>query len=199
MILGTCAYIRCPLRFVLSENVYRMSQTRSGFLSGMVAGFVFSAAPASAATATVSIGVVGSTSEIPLFIADKLGYFGAENIVPTYTMFDSAAEMIAPLGRGQLDVAAGGPSASLYNAVGRGVDLRIVADKGSTPKGYGYMMLLLRKDLAGKFRGPADLKGLKIGESASGTIAAPALARYLAQASLKYSTCSTSTSLFRRW
>jgi NitT/TauT family transport system substrate-binding protein len=165
--------------------------TRSAIIAHFASGLAAAAfaAPAAAQSAEpVSIGVVGSTSEIPLFIADKLGYFRAEGIAPNYVTFDSASKMIAPLGTGQLDVAAGGPSAGLYNAIARGVAIKIVADKGSTPKGYGYMMLLIRKSLveSGKYHGAIDLKGLKIAESASGTIASPALARFLSTAGLRY-------------
>lgn len=163
--------------------------SRAAAIASIAAASVATMRCANAQTAltNVSIGIVGSTSEIPLFIADKLGYFREEGLHPGYTTFDSASKMIAPLGTGQLDVAAGGPSAGLYNAIARGIDIRIVADKGSTPKGYGYMMLLLRKPLMGSFSGPRDLKGLRIAESASGTIAAPALAHYLAGGGLRYS------------
>ncbi len=56
-----------------------------------------------------------------------------------FTSFDSAAKMIAPLGTGQLEVGAGSPTAGFYNAVARGLDVRMVADKGSMPPGYGYL------------------------------------------------------------
>jgi NitT/TauT family transport system substrate-binding protein len=53
--------------------------------------------------------------------------------------------------------------------------LRIVADKASNPVGYGFDKLLVRTDLlkSGRFKTPADLKGLTIGENA--TVMSPAL------------------------
>jgi NitT/TauT family transport system substrate-binding protein len=118
--------------------------TRATAIGSIAAGIALSALGRAASAQTsptkVSIGVVGSTSESPLFIADKLGYFREMGIVPDYVTSASAANMIAPLGTGQLDVATGGPSAGLYNAIARGIDIKIVADKGSTPKSYGYMM-----------------------------------------------------------
>ena len=170
-----------------------MPATRAAAIAGIPAGIAAGSLPQRAAAQSgmtnVSIGVVGSTSESPLFIADKLGYFREMGIVPSYVTADSAANMIAPLGTGQLDVATGGPSAGLYNAIARGIDIKIVADKGSTPKGYGYMMLLVRKQLVetGRYKGAKDLKGMRVSESAAGTIASPAIARYLATAGLKYS------------
>jgi NitT/TauT family transport system substrate-binding protein len=75
--------------------------------------------------------------------------------------------MVAPLGTGELDVGGGAPGAGLYNAASRDVRVKIVADKGSMPPGYGYFSLLVRKDLvtSGKVKTLADLKGLKIGDT----------------------------------
>jgi NitT/TauT family transport system substrate-binding protein len=39
--------------------------------------------------------------------------------------------MIAPLGTGELDVGGGTVSAGFYNAVGRGIGMKIVADQAS--------------------------------------------------------------------
>jgi NitT/TauT family transport system substrate-binding protein len=79
--------------------------------------------------------------------------------------------MVAPLGVGQLDVGGGAPSAGLYNAIARGISIKIVADRGSDPPGYGFSGLLVRKDLvtSGKYKTYADLKGMKVAEPAKGT------------------------------
>ncbi|HXP94922.1 MAG TPA: ABC transporter substrate-binding protein, partial [Candidatus Binatia bacterium] len=80
--------------------------------------------------------------------------------------FDSASNMVSLVGTGQLDIAAGNVSPGLFNAVERGIDLKIVASKSSEPKGYGYSSLLVRKALwdSGKVRSIKDLRGLKVGE-----------------------------------
>src|SRR4051794_37873859 len=70
-----------------------------------------------AQAATVRIGIVNSSSDAPMFIAEKRGYFKQEGIEPEFVKFDTAAKMIAPLGYGQLDVGGGGVSAGLYNSV----------------------------------------------------------------------------------
>jgi NitT/TauT family transport system substrate-binding protein len=85
----------------------------------------------------VTIGIVNSSSDVSFFIAEHQGYFRAAGIIPKYVVFDSGAKMNAPLGSGQLDVGGGGPSAGLYNAIARGIDIKIVADKGSQAKGFG--------------------------------------------------------------
>lgn len=126
------------------------------------------AGTALASEATVRVGIVNSSSDAGFLIADRKGYFRQEDITVAFTTFDSAVRMVAPLGAGQLDVGAGSASAGLYNAVARGIDIRIVADKGSTPLGHGYQPLLVRKDHidSGRFRSLTDLKGMKIAGSA---------------------------------
>ena len=118
----------------------------------------------------VRIGTTNTSTDIGFYLADKKGYFKEEGIKPSFIPFNSAANMVAPLGIGQLDVGAGAPSSALYNAVARGINIRIVADKGSTPPGYGVQPLLVRKDLvdSGKVKSLADLKGLKIASGAIG-------------------------------
>src|SRR6059058_5241281 len=144
---------------------------------------------ASAAEAVnVRVGIVNASSDVGFFIADKKGYFKQEGISVSFTEFDSGARMVAPLGTGQLDVGAGSVSAGLYNAVARGIDIKIVADKGSTPPGYGFQPLLVRKDLvdSGRYKSLKDLKGMKIAGSAPGSASTSTLNEALKQGGLKY-------------
>src|SRR5438876_672365 len=110
---------------------------------------------------------------------------------PTSTIecvpFRSAADMIAPLGVGQLDVGGGAVSAGLFNAMARGVDLRIVADKGTIRTGQSYEALIIRRDLveSGRFKTLADLKGLRIGLAARGISPHIDLVMFAQKANLK--------------
>src|SRR5580700_9385974 len=108
----------------------------------------------------LAVGTIGASSDSPFFIADKRGYFKDEGLTVKFIRFDSAAKAMAPLGTGELAVASGATSAALYNAVRRGVGLRIVADKAKNPPGYGFEALLVRTDLrdGGKIRTLADFK-----------------------------------------
>jgi ABC-type nitrate/sulfonate/bicarbonate transport system substrate-binding protein len=76
-----------------------------------VLGVLAFAAPA-AAQETVTVGIYAATSDAPLFIADKKGYFRDEGIAVKLTNFQSAAMMVPPLGTGQLDVGARAASRS---------------------------------------------------------------------------------------
>lgn len=147
-----------------------------------------SAAGTSCEGSEVTVGITNSSSDAPLYIADKKGYFNDQGLSVKLQPFDSAAKMIAPLGSGQLDVGAGAPSAGFYNAVGRDLPIHIVADKGSMPENYGYMPLLVRKDLvdSGKVDDIADLKGRKIAEPAQATATSSTLSTMLGSAGLTY-------------
>src|SRR5215468_10193678 len=80
---------------------------------------------------TVTVGATSSTSDAPIYIADKKGYFQAEGLQVKVINFRSAADMVAPLGAGEIAAGAGSASAGLYNAVARGIRIKIVADKAS--------------------------------------------------------------------
>jgi len=147
---------------------HTMRHVRVAFVAGLTALMVLSA---HAQTRTeVRVGTLGAISDAPIFIADKKGYFREEGIDVKMTVFQSAATMIAPLGAGHLDVGAGSPSAGMYNAVARKINILIVADKAISTPGYGATKLIVRKDLvdSGKFKTLADLKGLKVAGNAPG-------------------------------
>jgi NitT/TauT family transport system substrate-binding protein len=152
---------------------------------GWLGVILLAALPARAAD-QVSIGVLGASSDAPYYIADAKGYFRDAGIVVNFVNATNTAQLVAPLGTGELDVGSGAPSASLYNAVARGIDIKIVADKGSMPPGYGFMPLLVRKDLidSGKFRSFADLKGLRVGSPTPGGANVSTLVRALEKGGL---------------
>ena len=135
----------------------------------------------------VKVGLTNVATDIGLFVAHKRGYFKDEGLDVQFTTFDSAARMMAPFAAGDLDVSAGAPSAGFFNAVGRGIDMRIVADKVSTPLGRPSQTLVVRKALvdSGRFKTLADLRGLKFANTAPGTAAWGTMYRILEKAGLK--------------
>jgi NitT/TauT family transport system substrate-binding protein len=147
------------------------------------------ASPADAAGTPVRVGVTNSASDVSLFIAHKRGYFAAEGLDVSFSTFNSAAQMIAPFAAGDIDIGTGATSAAFYNAVARGIDLRIVADKNSTPPGRGTQPLLVRKDHvdSGRYKSLADLKGFRIAVSAPGTSSMTTVTRALEKGGLSYS------------
>jgi NitT/TauT family transport system substrate-binding protein len=160
--------------------------TRAGFTLGAI-GLGTGVAFAQSDT-KVSVGTTNSSSDAPFFIAEAKGYFREQRLDVELIPFDSAAKMIAPLATGQLDVAAGAPSAGLYNAAARSIDIRIVADKGSAPKGYGYLPLMVRKSLtdSGKVKSVRDLREMKIAEVAQATASFCTMNQALKKGGLTY-------------
>ena len=147
------------------------------------------APPANAAAQAITVGATSSTSDAPIFIADKKGYFREEGLEVKVVNFRSAADMVAPLGAGQLEAGAGSASAGLYNAVARGIRIKIVADKASSPPGYGGTKILVRKDHvdSGRYKSLTDLKGMKFAMNAPGVSNTSTLNTLLKSVGLKYS------------
>src|SRR5262245_10309447 len=137
----------------------------------------------------VKIGISRTISDAGYYVADAKGFFRDEGIDVSILGFNSAAQMIAPLGTGELDVGGGTVSAGFYNAVGRGILIKIVADQASIKPGYGYSSLMVRKDHvdSGRYKSFADLKGMKVAIGAPGTGTASALNEALKKGGLKYS------------
>lgn len=153
-------------------------------LSGMITLLLVTTAGAADA---VKVGTANSATDIGVYVAQKKGFFRDEGLDVTFISFDSAARMIAPFASGDLDAGGGGTSAGLYNAVARGIDVKIVADKNHTPRGQGIQPLLVRKDLidTGRVKTLADLRGLKIATAAPGSAASTTLDRALKMAGLR--------------
>ena len=143
-------------------------------------------AGAAQAQTKVKVGMTGSATDVGLWVAARKGFFKDEGLDVSFDTFDSAGRMITLLGSGDLDVGAGAHSAGLFNAVGRGIDIRIVADKSQNVTGRGSQKLLVRKDLvdSGRYKTFADLKGMKIAGSAPGTGASTVILKFLAKGGL---------------
>jgi NitT/TauT family transport system substrate-binding protein len=120
--------------------------------------------------ARVRQGVLGVVPEAGFFVAIEQGYFREQGIELDLTLFDSAARMVPALGTGQLDVGDGSHSAGLYNAVARGIGIKIVADAASGPPGQPTVAMLFRRDLAEsrQLRSPVDLRGRRLALPARG-------------------------------
>jgi ABC-type nitrate/sulfonate/bicarbonate transport system substrate-binding protein len=130
---------------------------------------------------TVRIGVVGSTSDAGIYIAAEKGYLREQGIDVDLSQFQTGPEMVPPLANGQLEIGGGAPSAGLVNALGREIPIRIVADKGSTPRGFGYLGVLVRKEIvdSGAFQGCPSFKGWRVGFAGEGITTDPAFDRLM--------------------
>jgi ABC-type nitrate/sulfonate/bicarbonate transport system substrate-binding protein len=133
------------------------------------------AAPAANGQLTeIRIGITGNTADAPLFIAQDRGYFKEQGLKLAYTRVQSANDVVAPLGAGQLEVGGGAISAGLFNAIARGIDVRIVADKGqhsgSPVNGFtSAVVLTIPKQDADVYKTLADVKGKTISLASTGS------------------------------
>ncbi len=127
-----------------------------------------------------------SSSNVGVYVGDGLGYFANEGIELEYVnLGGSASEISAALATNRIDIADAGVNPAMFNSVRTGA-YKVVADKGSVPKGFGFLSFIVHKDLESRIKGPADLKGLSIAMTPPGlgTANGFALAVYLARAHL---------------
>ena len=148
----------------------------------------FASAGTAQAADKVKVGINNVVSDVVFHLGLERGIFAAEGLDVELIAFDSGPKMVAPLGAGQIDVGAGASSAGLYNAAARGINIKVVADKGSTPVHYDYMPLMVRKELvdSGKVKTIADLKGMRVGSVGPGAATNAKMAHLLAKAGLGY-------------
>ncbi|MBI2849191.1 MAG: ABC transporter substrate-binding protein [Chloroflexi bacterium] len=135
--------------------------------------------------ATVKVGLLGYMStDTPHYLAVEKGYYAAEGIKVDGQRFDSGAKMNAPLATGELHVGHIGTSVGLFNAIARGLDIRLVLDEGFLTPGHDSDWWVLRPGLKDKIKTPADLKGLKVSVPAPGSALEYMIGKTLAQAGL---------------
>lgn len=111
---------------------------------------------------TLKMGAVGALSDAGIFVALDRGFFKAEGLDIELVTFKNGPQIIPSLATGQTQVSGATVSPSLFNALARGVDMRLVTDKGQVSKGFGWAALAVRSDLAGTIHDYKDLKGRRI-------------------------------------
>jgi NitT/TauT family transport system substrate-binding protein len=131
-------------------------------------GSTTSAAPApTAVPAPQAFHMAGQApaTDAGIFVAMERGYFAEQGVDLDYVVFASGSDMIPALATRQVDGAGAAVNPATINAVARGIEMKAVADKGSLPPGFGWEAFLVRKDHvdSGRFRGPADLRGMVFG------------------------------------
>ena len=133
-----------------------------------------SAKPAASGITRMKIGVVGITADAPLYIAQDMGYYKEQGIEAEFVKFQTAGDSIPALGSGQIDAGSGAMSAALFNAIARGIDLKVVADKGqhsgSPINGFtSALAVAVAKGELAKYKTYADVKGRTIAITGQGS------------------------------
>ena len=135
-----------------------------------VAPAASAAPPPLSPPALVKFGSTGVSTDIGVFIAMDRGYFRDEGIETEFVQFSTGPDLLPALVTGEIHVAGGSANAAFYNAAARGLDLKLVADKGGCWTGTCYYALVVRKDLidGGQVRDFADLRGKRIAVNSRG-------------------------------
>jgi NitT/TauT family transport system substrate-binding protein len=122
-----------------------------------------------------------------MYTALERGYFRDGGVDPEITKFVSGADVVLQLAGNQLDIGSGGPDPSFFNAVARGVSLKLIASESMVTKNDASAALVVRQDLidSGKYKAPADLKGMTIAVVSLGTSSQMYVERILDKAGLK--------------
>jgi len=128
----------------------------------------------------VKITDIQITSAAGSYIADAKGYFRDEGIEAQFLPMPSGDQVPAILS-GTADVAGTAINAALYNALARGLPLKLVADHGSNLEHASAGGWVIRKDLVdgGQYQGPADARGYRVAVGTPSSTADISLDRFL--------------------
>src|SRR5262249_16825410 len=132
---------------------------------GPVAAGAPTARPPAATTPThVRYASQFASSDVAMFMAVEQGYFQQAGVDLEFIRFGNSSEAIPAMGTGQVDASSSGTNPALWNAVARGIPLKLVLDKGSLGPGWGDQALAIRKAVydAGRGHRLDDLQGLRI-------------------------------------
>lgn len=110
----------------------------------------------------VTVGMKQVVSDAGVLIGWAKGYYEEQGIDLEVVQFNTGQDMINALGAGQLDVGCTVTASGLFNAILRGIPIKIVADKGINVEGQGYYRLMIRKDLVEEIKDYEDLRGKKL-------------------------------------
>jgi len=125
----------------------------------------------------VSLALLKFTSNAPLFIAHKKGFFEEENIDIEIQWFDAANPANVAVASNNVDVAGAGLTADLYNMIAAGQAMKLVSDKGREEEGYHNSGLVVGADSG--IQSFDQLKGKKIGITTIGSTQHYAIAKML--------------------
>lgn len=112
----------------------------------------------------------GAASGAGFYIAKEKGYFEEYNIEVDFADFANSDDMLPALAAGEVDIAGGVSTASFFNAIAQGIDVRIIADKGHNMPGKSYFSFVIGNHMVDEIKDYADFRGKKIGVSSRNSI-----------------------------
>jgi NitT/TauT family transport system substrate-binding protein len=146
--------------------------------------------PASTQPVSIKVAIMPYVSFATFFIPQEEGFFAEQGLQVEFTKFASTEQSIPVLAQGGLDVVAGMLTASLVNAIGLNLNVRIVAGREvNSAECDGSTCLVVRKDLydSGVVNTLSKLKGRKIALTTAASATDYGLMKILESSGLKMS------------
>ncbi|MHA6260923.1 ABC transporter substrate-binding protein [Sporosarcina sp. CAU 1771] len=112
----------------------------------------------------------GAASGAGFYIAKEKGYFEDYNIEVKFADFANSDDMLPALAAGEVDIAGGVSTASFFNAIAQGIDVKIIADKGHNNPGKSYFTFVIGNHMVDEIKDYTDFRGKKIGISSLNSI-----------------------------
>ena len=112
----------------------------------------------------------GAASGAGFYIAKEKGYFEDYNIEVEFAQFANSDDMLPALAAGEVDIAGGVSTASFFNAIAQGIDVKIIADKGHNNPGKSYFTFVIGNHMVDEIKDYSDMKGKRIGVSSLNSI-----------------------------
>jgi NitT/TauT family transport system substrate-binding protein len=134
---------------------------------------------------SVAIGGRAIISYLPVILADRLGYFKAAGLDIEFRDFKGGSQSAQALVGGNADIMIG----SYENVLllrSKSLDIKSVAVLTTSPGA----VIALKKDLAARYRSPADLKGLRLGVTAPGSSSSMTIEALLAKGNIPVASVS---------
>lgn len=120
--------------------------------------------------------VLGVTSEAPIYIALEKGYFREEGLEVEVVVGLPPTQSVPALGTGDIDTSQGAIGPSIFRAIERGINLKLVAPMSYMTERNSSVWLCRRSGLQDRLRSLGDLRGARMAVVALGSINDYALA-----------------------
>jgi len=138
-------------------------------------------AQSAAASQPITVAEVPSVPAGAIYMAIEKGYFKEAGLDVDLQNIESSSTAMALLASNRVQVVGGGVAPNYWNALASGLPVILALERASSPL---YHDVLIRKDLVGKIKTPADLKGRPVAEVSPGSSALYEVGQVLASAGL---------------
>ncbi|MBK8321989.1 MAG: ABC transporter substrate-binding protein [Betaproteobacteria bacterium] len=158
----------------------RMLRTLAALAVGAMVAFGAQAQAPEKKKITIAVGGKNLFYYLPLSVAERQGYFKEQGLEVEIPDFAGGAKALQALVGGSADMVSGAFEHTI-NMAAKKQPIKAVVLQAK----YSSIVLLLPKDKAAKYKGPADLKGLKVGVTAPGSSTNMFVNNILAKGGLK--------------